>query len=543
MTRIPPIAMGLALAAAFLAACFEGTTGGSETTNGLSGVIRDGEGRPAASAEVALVPEAFRPIDGGAGDLPRTRTDAEGRYRFGKIDPGTYNLEARDSARGLKLLLRGVRIGKDPGSTAIADGALATSGILRIPFADRNLPPGAVAWIPGTTWQARVEVGEAAFLELPRLPAGAVPSILVAVADPSGGYVLARDLEVRAGGVTDVPPLLAWARSQALRLDLKGLPPDSLAGHPALLRLHAGNFDFSQAGPGGVDLRIAGPGGAALRHQVQHWDSVAREAAVWVRLDAPSGNPGDTSISLHWGRVDASDRSSGSAVFDSARGFASVWHLRGAGAAGLRDATGRTHLTPLPGDSSAPVAGPAGSGRRFAGTGGLESRMPAGFGGNASFTVSFWTRFQADSARRQTLMRFGLPMPMRGFHFLIRRDTTAQIGPWDSSPDASPSAAQNHFPVKAFLDQWVHVASVYDAAAGTVTTYLNGALMASNNLPALDVDVAAGVRVAVPLSGSNETGLHGSLAEVRFVSRPLGAAWIKAEYESTREGGALLELR
>lgn len=523
--------------------CFEGSTGGSETTNGLSGRILNGDGGPAGSAEVTLVPQGFRPPEGGADTLPRTRTDGQGRYRFGSLEPGSYSLEAGDSARGLKLLLRGIRIEHRPANTATLDGRLSASGTLRIPFADRHLPSGAVAWIPGTTWQARVLVGEASMLDLPRLPAGLIPEIKVTVPDSAGGtYILATGLVVGPGGVTDVPYLAAWARQKALRLDLRGLPADSLTGHPALLRLHAGNFDFSQAGPAGEDLRIAGPGGVALRHQVQHWDASAREASVWVRLDDPSGIPGDSSLSLHWSRGDALDRSSGPATFDSALGFASVWHLHGAGAPGLQDAAGAAHLAPLPGDSSVVVAGPAGGGRRFAGAGGLWAPMPRGFGGNASFTVSFWTRFEAAS-RRQTLARFGLSTPLRGFHLLIRPDTTAQFGPFDSTPDATPSAAQNHFPVKDLLDRWVHVASVYDASAGKVTAYVNGEIKAVNSLSVLDVDAAAGIRLAAPLTGSNETGLHGSLAGVRFMNRPVGAAWIKAEYESAREGGALLELR
>jgi hypothetical protein len=544
-----PALPGAALAGAALVAmslwtgCFEGTTGGSETTNGLSGRILDGEGRPAGIVEVTLVPEAHRAPEGGPEGLLRTRSDAQGNYRFRKLEPGAYNLEAGDSSRGLKLLHRGIRIGNRPDSQAVLDASLAPSGTLRIPFADRRLPQGAIAWIPGTTWQARVQVGEASMLDLPRLPAGPVPEVRVSAPDSAGGsYVLADSLTVEPGGITDVPALAAWGHRKTLRLNLQGLPADSLGGHPVLLRLHAGNFDFSEAGPGGEDLRIAGPDGVPLNHQIQHWDAAAREAALWVRLDSPSSVSGDTSLTLHWGRGDALDPSSGPATFDSTRGFSSVWPLRGSDSSGLQDATGRFPLSPLPGDSSVADPGPAGSGRRFSGTGGLTASMPRGFGGNASFTVSFWTRFEA-APRRQTLVRFGLATPLRGFHLLIRPDTTAQFGPFDSTPDATPSPAQNHFPVKAFLNRWVHVASVYNASTGTVTAYIDSKVMATNSLPALDVDAAAGVRLAVPLPGANETGLHGSLADVRFVARAVGAAWIKAEYETAREGGALLELR
>jgi hypothetical protein len=59
----------LILAAALLGdGCERASTGGSETTNGLTGFIRDPEGNPAPHAQVALVPESYQPMPGADAD-------------------------------------------------------------------------------------------------------------------------------------------------------------------------------------------------------------------------------------------------------------------------------------------------------------------------------------------------------------------------------------------------------------------------------------------------------------------------------------------
>lgn len=549
LLRIP----GLFAIALSLAGCFEGSTGGSETTNGLSGLLTDPDGRPVAGARVTLVPEDYNPVPGKDETVLRiTRTDGAGRYAFAGVAAGTYNVEGRDTVRNLTLLVLGVRVDAASATAADkaarADGMLEAPGSVVIPFADRRLPAGAVAYIPGTTWYAPAAAGSVLLLE--GLPPGEVALVRIGFLDSASdlAFTLLEDVSVKQGAVTALTPVESWRHSRPLVIDGGLLPAgESLAGYPVLLRLDAAGFDFSQAGPSGNDLRFARrKDGTRLPYQIEHWDPAAGTAAVWIRLDSlPPGR--DSSVSMHWGREDAVDQSSGQAVFDTARGFASVWHLAETGnldAGGYRDAASFSHATAVAPNPPSRIEAVAGRGKRFAdGGGSLTAPMPRGFGGNGGFTVSFWMRFQADT-RRQHVLRFGGDSLIVGFHFLIRPDTTAQFGPFDRTPDATPSEWQNHFSLKERVGRWIQVATTYDPATAKLTSYVDGAVAAVNDLPLLDIQAAGGVKVGGALNGiASEASLQGGLDEVRFYDRPLGAARIRADYETQKEGSAFLELK
>ena len=94
-------------AAAFAAKSAETDTGG------LSGTVTDSDGKPLANAQVGLAqadrarnPAQREPADRGAkrrgGPVARARTDADGKFTFTGIAPGSYVVQARtESARGV----------------------------------------------------------------------------------------------------------------------------------------------------------------------------------------------------------------------------------------------------------------------------------------------------------------------------------------------------------------------------------------------------------------------------------------------------------
>lgn len=543
-----PLLSGLIALALVIAGCFEGSTGGSETTNGLAGVIKDVEGAPVARARVTLVPEAYNPVPGKDETVLRTTlTDGAGRYAFAGVAPGTYNVEGRDTVRRLMLLIPGVRVEEARDKPVTADGILEAPGSILVPFADRVLPAGAVAYIPGTTWYTGAIPGST--LTLAALPPGRVPMVKLGFIDSAAdlAYTLIEGVDVRPGAATAMTPVDAWRHSRSLDFDGRLLASgETLAGYPLLLRLRAPAFDFAQARPAGEDIRFARPDGTTLPYQIEHWDPVAGTAAVWIRLD--SLPPGKVAVaSMHWGREDAVDQGSGPAVFDTALEFSSVWHLaetENVDAGGYRDAASFAHATAVAPNPPSRIEAVAGFGKRFAdGGGSLTAPMPLGLGGNRGFTVSFWVRFQAD-ARRQQILRFGGDTLLVGFHFLIRPDTTAQFGPFDRTPDAEPSAWQNHFSLRPYVGRWIQVATTYDPAAAKLTTYINGEVAAVNDLPLLDIQAAGGVKVGGTVRDiAAEASLQGGLDEVRFYDRPLGQARIRADYETQKEGSALLEMK
>lgn len=118
-----------------------------------------------------------------------------------------------------------------------------------------------------------------------------------------------------------------------------------VANYPLLFRLDSAHADvFKEAKPGGADLRfrrVDSHGGfdnhtdLQLNYQIVYWDSAARKAEIWVLMDTVKPTEGiDVSnfprgLLMYWGKPDAPARSNAGAVFDTANGFMSVWHMGG----------------------------------------------------------------------------------------------------------------------------------------------------------------------------------------------------------------------
>ena len=103
----------------------------------------------------------------------------------------------------------------------------------------------------------------------------------------------------------------------------------TLTQFPLLVRLTSPLHDdvFAQAAHDGADLRFRRGGGPSLAYEIEHWDPVAKSAAVWVLMDSVRGHDDTQTLAMHWGKPGASGRSAPANVFDSSNGFVAVWHL------------------------------------------------------------------------------------------------------------------------------------------------------------------------------------------------------------------------
>ena len=96
---------------------------------------------------------------------------------------------------------------------------------------------------------------------------------------------------------------------------------------PVLVRLTSSDFDFSEAQGNGEDIRFAKEGdGTHLSYEIEEWDSSGGSAVIWVLADSVHGDD-STEIQMYWGMATAGDSSDGEAVFDTANGFAGVYHF------------------------------------------------------------------------------------------------------------------------------------------------------------------------------------------------------------------------
>jgi biopolymer transport protein ExbB len=107
--------------------------------------------------------------------------------------------------------------------------------------------------------------------------------------------------------------------------DLKG----SVAQLPVLVRLHAGNFDFTKVKPDGSDLRfVAGDDKTPLKHHVEKWDPQSEQALVWVQVPSLVPAAADSSIWLYYGNPKAASADDAKGVLDPQQ--VAVFHFEGA---------------------------------------------------------------------------------------------------------------------------------------------------------------------------------------------------------------------
>jgi biopolymer transport protein ExbB len=270
---------------------------------------------------------------------------------------------------------------------------------------------------------------------------------------------------------------------------------------PLLIRLHSGNFKFSDSLETGADIRfIAADDKTPLNAQVESFDPLLGVATIWV--DIPQFPTGATkAIWMYYGNKKATAEKA-SSVFDA--DYTGVYHF-GPGDAAGKDATayGDNAQGAPPASDEASVIG---SGAKFTGQGGMN--VPAtpslAVAAGAAFTFSAWVR--PDDLQPQAAL-------------YSRRDGGGLvIGVEQGVPFMLVNG--QHVAAQAALTkgQWAHLAFVADGH--NLLLYVNGkpAASAPGALPQMSGPIALGGDAP----GGAMPGFTGGMDEVRFskVARP-----------------------
>ena len=266
-----------------------------------------------------------------------------------------------------------------------------------------------------------------------------------------------------------------------------------------LIKLHGGNFTFTDAQPNGVDLRfVAGDDKTPLAYHIESYDAQTGVAFVWVDVPALSGG-GKTNIFMYYGNKNATPALDTPGTFDA--DYAAVYHFSDKAGVAMTDATNYKNnaaASPAAVNPASIIA----QGARFTGTVPLtvaaspSLTVPAAGG----FTVSAWVKQDALTPAGDVVaigpVRLGL----------ANGTARAQIG---------GQALQASAPIVA--GQWSHLALVSDGKVASL--YLNGRKVAEGS-------------VATPATSGPLTigqGFAGEIDELRIskVARP--AALILAD--------------
>jgi hypothetical protein len=283
---------------------------------------------------------------------------------------------------------------------------------------------------------------------------------------------------------------------------------------PLLLRLFRDGFDFSQAKPDGADVRFTTMEGEMLAYQIEEWDAKGGLASVWVRVPLIKGND-RLPLRMHWGKPDAASASDGSAVFNAANGYLSVWHL----GASVRDEVGTLDSQDV---GTMLTAGVIGQARHFAEgakilCGDKINAYPAE---SAPHTTELWFRSKRSNVN---FIGWGVQKQQGKVVMQLRGPPHISMDCWFSDGNVK---SEGQVP----LDQWHHAAFAYES--GNARIYVNGVLAGKGGRGTpLNVRRPA----SLSLGGwSGDFNFHGDLDEVRVSKVTRSADWVKLQYENQK---------
>jgi hypothetical protein len=299
---------------------------------------------------------------------------------------------------------------------------------------------------------------------------------------------------------------------------------------PIPVRLNAGNFTFSEANTDGSDIRFS-RGGAALPYEIELWDAAGGQAVFWVKLDTVTGNS-VTNFNIHWGNAAATSESSPSAVFGSAGGYSSVYHLSetpGDSGSILDHSGNGFNGTPVGTmDAADLVSGVVGKGLDFDGTDDYVDlgTLTSDFSGGV--TMCGWMYYHT-FANYSRMMDCGNG-PQDNTVLIANIGTTSDVRweVWNQDGGRSPLDVPNIYAD----NDWTYVCGTTDAQ-GNMGLYKNGESVATMQNAVLP---AVGDRTLCYLGKSiwNDAPYDGVQDEIHLSTVGRSADFIKLSYETQK---------
>lgn len=300
--------------------------------------------------------------------------------------------------------------------------------------------------------------------------------------------------------------------------------PSTLTNFPCALRLseQLPGFlyaDFAKADGG--DLRVTDTQtGETLRYEIESWNP-AGTSVVWVTAARLAG--ADTAFLLHWGNADAALPGYASGGLAWAHGFGGVWHLGQPNA--LDSTANRNHGTAF-GNVTAP--GLLGNAQYFDGNDYVRVPDHASLGADVTnrLTVSLWLKPDQTLPKTNEVWRM---LEKGDDYFMVQGYGSAGGAVLLLKKNNGVSAAGNGEDLAS--NTWHHVCGTYDGS--TLRLYVNGLQKGAASLAAPIDDDQLPLRIG---SDDADRFFLGVLDETRVESAARSADWVKACYDSQREG-------
>jgi hypothetical protein len=510
--------------------------GSSQQGNGMiAGYVVSANGTPAA-AQIRVRPTTYVQILGtavnGSGTIDAL-TDKTGHFSISGITPGSYIIEAND--RISSAVLATATIEEQNGTADVGTIGLKPYARIfgRVDAAPSESLPQKYVQVQGLQRLARVGLdGTFAIVDLPE---GSFDLRLVC-ADATTASSELFGINATSDATVSVFIPAGWRYSRRFYLNTTASGADvagSVTNFPVLIRLTADKFDFGRAKSDGADIRFTQSGGTFLPYEIERWDPVAARAEVWVKVDTVRGDDSTQFLTLLWGNETAAYGSNGAAVFDTATGFAGVWHL-GENGDNLYDAT----IDAFHGMNSgtASTGGIIGNSRNF--SKGNYIRIAGLLKAPSNVTLSAWVR--SDTSKG------GQDIVSIGDAVLIRLDDVFGMGTagcYHNTPVVSDSSYAKVNSGKYLAKTgWHFIAFSVNTAARTQTLYIDGVQSAiSHDVSPINY-AGLGADTYLGMHGNGKTGFYfaGRIDEARISASAATADWIKLCYMNQKEQDVLV---
>jgi biopolymer transport protein ExbB len=294
----------------------------------------------------------------------------------------------------------------------------------------------------------------------------------------------------------------------------------NLTDIPVLIRLHSGNFNFTNTNEKGDDIRfVAADGLTLLKHHIEKYDPIDEVGYIWVKVPKLSGAVATDFIWMYYGSKEAVGGQDSAGTYDG--GQTAVYHL-GELEGGPRDASSfNHHITDFAGGQGLPSV--IGLGMAFSGGGDHLTIAPTpALAFTDAFSFSAWVRIAQPQQEAILFQRRGqgssaMEIRVNGTHACF------QI------TDADGQTSRTEECLDLPLASWHHVA--FTARSNErMGLYMDGLELYYMNLPIPLPAVDGPISIATAQDGTG--AFIGDLDEIQLANVDRPADWVRAAFKS-----------
>lgn len=301
-----------------------------------------------------------------------------------------------------------------------------------------------------------------------------------------------------------------WTSRKKISINLPTAVAPSEAQVVVPLRLHTGNFIFTDAQQNGADLRfVSGDDKTPLNFHIERFDDINELAIIWLQLPKPVAGAAPATIWMYYGNEKATAGENSKTTFDANQTM--VLHLSDKDGV-PKDASANANL-PAEATAARSLTALLGGGARFDGKSVLLYPATTGLklSPTGGFTFSAWIKATAGQTNGVLFSQVDGTKSLT--ISLVDGKVAARVVDGKGGEFALPPTAALE------AGAWHHLAVT---AQDKLVVYIDGKPAATADMTMTDL---AGT-VAIGATTSHESGFNGEMDEITLSNSARSAGWI-----------------